>query len=80
MSRGVLDVRDFAEPAELVAHYKQYFPPTIATYEAMKDDPDRTAALDRDFLEFVAGKNLGEPGEPARFEYEYVRVVARVAA
>jgi SAM-dependent methyltransferase len=78
VSREVLDVRDFADPAELVAHYKRYFPPTIATYEAIKDDPGRTAALDRDFLEFAAGKNLGEPGDPARFEYEYVRVVARV--
>jgi ubiquinone/menaquinone biosynthesis C-methylase UbiE len=79
VTRHVLDVREFATADELCAHYKRYFPPTVATYRALEDDADRTAALDRDFLEFANNQNRAEPGEPARFEYPYVRVVARVA-
>jgi ubiquinone/menaquinone biosynthesis C-methylase UbiE len=76
----VLEVRDFASPEELGDHYKRHFPPTIATFEALKDDPQRVAALDRDFDAFLVAQNRGELGGPARFEYQYVRVVAKVRA
>ena len=35
--------------------------------------------LDRDFLDFARRSNRGTPGGPARYEYEYLLVVARKA-
>lgn len=80
VSSHALDVDHFADPAELCAFYKRTFGPTIATYAAIGDDPECVAALDREFLEFAMRANRGGPGEQARYEYPYARVVARVAA
>jgi hypothetical protein len=41
--------------------------------------PDRVEALDRDFLRFAHEWNRADPGERARYEYEYLLVVARRA-
>ena len=60
--------------------FKQTFGPVVATYASLAEDPERTAALDRDFLEFATRANSGPPGGPAEYLYEYLLVVARLRA
>jgi hypothetical protein len=50
-----------------------------ATYAGQGDDAEHVAALDRDLLEFAARENSGVVGEPSRYEFEYLLVVARKA-
>lgn len=57
--------------------FKRTFGPVVATYADLADDPERTEALDRDFLEFATRANRAEPGARAEYPYEYVLVVAR---
>ena len=49
----------------------------VAIYAGLGDQPDRLAALDRDFLEFATNSNRGAPNGPAEYHYEYLLVVAR---
>lgn len=60
--------------------FKRTFGPVVATYESLADDPERAAALDRDFLEFATRANSGPPEGPAEYPYEYLLVVARKRA
>ena len=64
-------------PREYCELFKQTFGPVVATYTSLSDDPDRTAALDRDFLDFAMRSNRGVPEGPAEYTYEYLLVVAR---
>ncbi len=64
-------------PRDYCELFKQTFGPVVATYARLADDPDRTAALDRDFLDFATRFNRGVPEGPAEYAYEYLRVVAR---
>jgi 2-polyprenyl-6-hydroxyphenyl methylase/3-demethylubiquinone-9 3-methyltransferase len=57
--------------------FKQTFGPVVATYASLAHDPDRAAALDRDFLDFAARSNRGASGGPAEYPYEYLLVLAR---
>lgn len=72
-----LVVDRFANPYEYRAFYRAAFGPVVATYAALAGDPDRQAALDRDFLDYAMTANRAAAGEPARYEYEYLLVVAR---
>ena len=76
--------RHYVERAESPQAYrelfKQTFGPVVATYASLAGDPERTAALDRDFLEFATRANSGAPGGPAEYRYEYLLVVARRSA
>lgn len=76
--------RDYVERAESPRDYrelfKQTFGPVVATYASLAEDPERTAALDRDFLEFATRANSGPPGGPAEYRYEYLLIVARRSA
>ena len=56
--------------------FKQTFGPVAATYASLADQPDKLGALDRDFLDFATRSNLGAPGGPAEYHYEYLLVVA----
>jgi hypothetical protein len=49
----------------------------LATYASLAAEPDRTAALDREFLDFAERANRGAPGGPAEYVYEYLLVIAR---
>lgn len=49
----------FADPGELCEYYKANFGPTIAVYANVAAEPERTAALDRDFAEFAERWNRG---------------------
>jgi ubiquinone/menaquinone biosynthesis C-methylase UbiE len=74
---GQLPVDHFETPAEFCAYYKANFGPTIMTYAGVADDPERTAALDRDFLAYATRSNLNPDGPRARYGYDYLLVTAR---
>jgi ubiquinone/menaquinone biosynthesis C-methylase UbiE len=57
--------------------FKQTFGPVVAIYASLAEEPERAAALDRDFLEFATRANSGPPHGPAEYRYEYLLVVAR---
>jgi SAM-dependent methyltransferase len=72
-----LRVDHFTEPAEFCAYYKTHFGPTIATYAGIAAEPERVAALDRDFLAYAQQLNKAPEGSPAVLGYDYVVVTAR---
>jgi SAM-dependent methyltransferase len=61
-------------PAEARDHYRVNFGPVIATFASLTDDPERSAALDRDLLDFLTELNSGPAGGPARYDFEYLLV------
>ena len=65
-----------ASPRDYRELFKQTFGPLVAIREALADQPDRVAALDRDFLEFATRANRRGPGGPAEYVYEYLLVIA----
>ena len=73
--------REYVERADSPQDYcelfKRTFGPVVAIYADLADDPERAAALDRDFLEFATRANQGPPEGPAEYPYEYLLVVAR---
>jgi ubiquinone/menaquinone biosynthesis C-methylase UbiE len=70
-------VEGAASPRAYLDLFKQTFGPMVAVYTSLSDKPERAAALDRDFLEFVEGSNRGAPDGPLQIPYEYLLVVAR---
>ncbi|MGE0216339.1 class I SAM-dependent methyltransferase [Mycolicibacterium sp.] len=65
-----------ASPLEFREYWKRNYGPTIAAYRFNQDDPERTAALDRDFLALVEKWNSAtEPGRTA-YHAEYLLVTA----
>jgi ubiquinone/menaquinone biosynthesis C-methylase UbiE len=68
-----------ASPQAYVDLYKDTFGPVVATYEALRDQPERAASLDREFLEFAQRANRGAPSSWAEYPYEYLLVVARAS-
>ena len=76
MARGQY-VERAASPREYRELFKQTFGPVVATYASLAEEPERAAALDRDFLEFATRANSGRPEGPAEYRYEYLLVVAR---
>jgi 2-polyprenyl-6-hydroxyphenyl methylase/3-demethylubiquinone-9 3-methyltransferase len=73
--------REYVERAESPAEYyelfKATFGPLVAIYAGLADQPERTAALDRAFRDFVTRANRGPRGGPAHYVYEYLLVTAR---
>jgi ubiquinone/menaquinone biosynthesis C-methylase UbiE len=69
-----------ASPRDYVELFKQTFGPVVATYRSLTDQPERLAALDRDFLEFADRANSGPAQGPAEYRYEYLLVIARRTA
>jgi ubiquinone/menaquinone biosynthesis C-methylase UbiE len=66
-----------ANPRAYCELFKHTFGPVVAIYASLADQPERTAALDRDLLRFVTRMNQGPPEGPAEYPYEYLLVVAR---
>jgi ubiquinone/menaquinone biosynthesis C-methylase UbiE len=64
-------------PSGYVEFVKATFGPVIGIYASRAGEPERAAALDRDFLEFASRANQGPPDGPAELHYEYLIVVAR---
>jgi 2-polyprenyl-6-hydroxyphenyl methylase/3-demethylubiquinone-9 3-methyltransferase len=71
-----LHVDRFADPTEYCDYYRANFGPTIAAYSAF--GKDQKALLDQEFLAYAERSNHAAAGEPARYEYEYLLVTARV--
>ena len=65
-----------ASPRDYRDLFKQTFGPLVAICETLADQPDRVAALDRDFLEFATRANRRGSGGPAEYVYEYLLVIA----
>ena len=61
-----------ADPLGFREYWKRNYGPTIAVYRANADDPERTAALDAAFLEFLRGWQRN-----GRYEAEYLLITAR---
>jgi ubiquinone/menaquinone biosynthesis C-methylase UbiE len=76
--------REYAEtaasPRDYVELFKQTFGPIVAIYQSLVDQPERSAALDHDFLKFANRANSGPAEGPAEYRYEYLLVIARRAA
>jgi 2-polyprenyl-6-hydroxyphenyl methylase/3-demethylubiquinone-9 3-methyltransferase len=66
-----------ASPRDYCDLFRETFGPVAGMYASLADEPDRLAALDRDFLDFATRSNTGPPGGPAEYPYEYLLVVAR---
>lgn len=65
-----------SSPLEFREYWKRNYGPTITTYRFNADDAEKTAALDRDFLEFTQKWNSAtEPGRTA-YDAEYLLVTA----
>ncbi|QYN38716.1 class I SAM-dependent methyltransferase [Pseudonocardia sp. DSM 110487] len=65
-----------ATPLEFREYWKRTYGPTIAVYAANPGDPERVAALDSAFLEFLESWNVAPVGRPARWEAQYLLVTA----
>jgi hypothetical protein len=66
-------------PREYVEFYKAHFGPVVTLYAALADQPERVAALDREFLEFATSASRSSAQGQAEYVYEYLLVVARRA-
>jgi ubiquinone/menaquinone biosynthesis C-methylase UbiE len=55
--------------------FMETFGPLIAIRASL--DPERAAALDRDFLDFATGSDSGPAVGPSEYRYEYLLVVGR---
>ena len=77
MGRDVLDVDLFPTPAEYAEYFKSHYGPTIVAYANVADDPGRTAELDAELRDVVERRAPAEG--PARYDFEYLVVVARKA-
>lgn len=64
-------------PAEYCDLYKRTFGPAVAAFASVEDDPDRSANLHREFLEFATNANAGPPEGPTELRFEYLLVLAR---
>ncbi|MGZ4600663.1 MAG: class I SAM-dependent methyltransferase [Oryzihumus sp.] len=71
LRRQRLRVDHFATPEEFRDYFKARYGPTIATYRAIADDPERVAALDHDLTELARREPVSE--------WEYLLVTARRA-
>jgi SAM-dependent methyltransferase len=79
MTREVVVVDQFRTPEGLVAFYCANFGPTILAGGRVDGEPERRAAFDAALLDFARRTNLAAAGEPARYEFEYLLVLARRA-
>jgi hypothetical protein len=65
------------DPAGFREYWKRNYGPTIAVYKHNTTDPDRVAALDRDFLELLTTWNEADTPGRTRYQAEYLLVTAR---
>jgi ubiquinone/menaquinone biosynthesis C-methylase UbiE len=75
--RELVYVERSPSPRAYVELYKETFGPVVGAYEALRNEPDRLATLEREFLDFAERANRGSPGGEAEYPYEYQLIVAR---
>ncbi|MCT7659403.1 class I SAM-dependent methyltransferase [Mycobacterium deserti] len=73
MRRRTVALDHCTTPTEFREYWKRNYGPTIAAYTFTAGTPDRVAALDADFLEFLSTWNRGD-GQRAWWEAEYLLV------
>jgi SAM-dependent methyltransferase len=66
-----------ATPDDYVALFEETFGPVVAIERSLADDPERAASFAGDFRELARVANVGPPGGPAEYSYEYLLVLAR---
>jgi SAM-dependent methyltransferase len=79
-TREVLRVDHFTTPEDLCAYYKANFGPTMRAYANVADDPEHSAALDRDFLAFARAHARYDRQGRLHYDYEYLLSVGTVRA
>lgn len=75
--RQSVTVDRFARPEDFRDYFKANYGPTIATYRAIADQPERVAALDRDLAELARQHDRGD-GRTV-LDWEYLLFTARKA-
>jgi SAM-dependent methyltransferase len=73
--RQTVTVDRFGEPSAWRDYFKANYGPTIAVYRAIADDPDRTAALDRELEELAQRHDRGSG--TTVMDWEYLLLTAR---
>jgi SAM-dependent methyltransferase len=73
--RQTMTVDRFGEPSAWRDYFKANYGPTIAVYRAIADDPDRTAALDRELEELAQRHDRGSG--TTVMDWEYLLLTAR---
>ena len=66
-----------SDPEAYCAFFENTFGPLVAIRASLAEDPERLAALDSEFRELATRSNVGPPGGPAEYPYEYLLVVGR---
>jgi ubiquinone/menaquinone biosynthesis C-methylase UbiE len=73
--------RTYVEAASSTREYcelfRQTFGPMVAIRAGLADQPERLAAFDRDFMEFVTRSNRVTSGDRVEIPYEYLLVIGR---
>jgi len=77
MRRQTVVIDHCEDPLAFREYWKRNYGPTIAVYRNNADDPERTAALDRDFLEFLTAWNTASRTGRTFYAAEYLLVTAR---
>lgn len=71
----------FDRPEAFRDYFKSHYGPTIATYRAIAEDPDRVAALDRDLADLARrhdhGAGAGAGAGTTEMDWEYLLFTAR---
>jgi len=73
--RHTIRVDGFDSPEAFRDYFKAHYGPTVAAYQALADDPDRTADLDRELAELARGYDQGTG--PTVMDWEYLLLTAR---
>ena len=66
-----------ATPDGYVALFEETFGPVVAIERSLAGDPERAASFAGEFRELARTANVGPPGGPAEYSYEYLLVLAR---
>lgn len=66
-----------ASPRAYLNLFTRTFGPMVAISASLAANPERAAALEQDFLDFVTRNDRGTPGGPVQISYEYLLIVAR---
>ncbi|MER7403988.1 class I SAM-dependent methyltransferase [Streptomyces sp. NPDC000070] len=77
--RRTVRVERFETPEAFRDYFKERYGPTITVYKNIADDPERTAALDRDLADLARDGDLSTGGGGTVLEWEYLLLTARRA-
>ena len=75
---GARSIRWRATAEAFRDYLKANYRPTISTYRAIADDPDRVAALDRDLVDLALRFDVGT--DSTALPWEYLLLTARKSA